>query len=179
MHVVIFVHFLRGTMDGSSTVLQDELGTENSAQSAEASAPAQTEAPAEKESATLLKDTEQATSQAATSPFVSLYYTSVGTITAISFGLLIVVAVQLIVARIFRIAKTIIEALTFFATSMVAFLVAVYLCDLLIAGPNVMLLHEGERSAIVNFVKDTCLMVFAYFFGTKSAGALQEVTPNE
>jgi len=166
-------------MDGSSTVLQDELGTENSAQSAEASAPAQAVAPAEKESATLLKDTEQATSQAATSPFESLYYTSAGTITAIAFGLLIVVAVQLIVARIFRIAKTIIEALTFFATSMVAFLVAVYLCDLLIAGPNVMLLHEGERSAIVNFVKDTCLMVFAYFFGTKSAGALQEVTPNE
>jgi hypothetical protein len=61
----------------------------------------------------------------------------------------------------------------------VAFLVAIYLCDLLIAGPNVMLLHVGERSAIVNFVKDTCLMVFAYFFGTKSAGTLQEVTPDE
>ena len=61
-----------------------------------------------------------------------------------------------------------IEALTFFATSMVAFLVAVYLCDLLIAGPDVLLLHEGERSAIVSFVQDICLMTFAYFFGTKS-----------
>jgi hypothetical protein len=166
-------------MDGSSTALQDELGTENSAQSAAASTPAQEAAPAEKESATLMKDVEQVASQDLTSPFTSLYYTSAGTITAIAFGLLIVAAVQLIVARIFRIAKTSIEALTFFATSMVAFLVAIYLCDLLIAGPNVMLLHEGERSAIVNFVKDTCLMVFAYFFGTKSAGTLQEVTPDE
>jgi hypothetical protein len=102
------------------------------------------------------------------SPFTSLYYSQAGTLEAIGVGLLIVVAVQLIVARIFRVAKSIIEALTFFATSMVAFLVAIYLCDMLIAGPDVMLLHEGERSAIVNFVKDTCLMVFAYFFGTKS-----------
>ena len=86
---------------------------------------------------------------------------------------------QLIVARIFRVAKSIIEALTFFATSMVAFLVAIYLCDMLIAGPDVMLLHEGERSAIVNFVKDTCLMVFAYFFGTKSVNTTPERRTDE
>jgi hypothetical protein len=70
-----------------------------------------------------------------------------------------------------------IEALTFFATSMVAFLVAVYLCDLLIAGPEVLLLREGERAQIVGFIKDICLMVFAYFFGTKSADAPS--TPSE
>ena len=52
---------------------------------------------------------------------------------------------------------------------MVAFLVAIYLCDLLIAGPDVTLLREGERAQIVGFIKDICLMVFAYFFGTKSA----------
>jgi hypothetical protein len=51
---------------------------------------------------------------------------------------------------------------------MVAILVAVYFCDLLIAVPDVMLLRDGERAEIVGFVKDTCLMVFAYFFGTKS-----------
>ena len=51
---------------------------------------------------------------------------------------------------------------------MVSLLVAVYVCDLLIAGPDVMLLRDGERAEIVGFVKDTCLMVFAYFFGTKS-----------
>jgi len=82
-----------------------------------------------------------------------------------------VLIVQVAVARIFSVAKSIIEALTFFATSMVAVLVGAYVCDLLIAGPAVLLLHEGERSSIVNFIKDTCLMVFAYFFGTKSASS--------
>jgi hypothetical protein len=105
----------------------------------------------------------------ATVPFSSLYDSLSGTVAAIAFGLAVVVIVQLLVNRIFARAKSMIEALTFFATSMVAFLVAVYLCDLLIAGPDVLLLHEGERSAIVGFIKDTCLLVFAYFFGTKSA----------
>ena len=100
--------------------------------------------------------------------FSSLYDTTAGTITAIAFGLGVVVVVQLLVARIFSHAKSMIEALTFFATAMVAFLVAVYLCDLLIAGPDVLLLRAGERADIVGFVKDTCLMVFAYFFGTRS-----------
>ena len=103
--------------------------------------------------------------------FSSLYDTQGGTVTAIAFGLGVVVVVQLLVARIFSRAKSMIEALTFFATAMVAFLVAVYLCDLLIAGPDVLLLRAGERADIVGFVKDTCLMVFAYFFGTRSNGA--------
>jgi hypothetical protein len=103
--------------------------------------------------------------------FSSLYDTQGGTVAAIAFGLSVVVVVQLLVARIFSRAKSMIEALTFFATAMVAFLVAVYLCDLLIAGPDVLLLRAGERAAIVGFVKDTCLMVFAYFFGTRSNGA--------
>ena len=103
--------------------------------------------------------------------FSSLYDTQAGTITAIVFGIGVVVVVQLLVARIFSRTKSMTEALTFFATAMVAFLVAVYLCDLLIAGPDVLLLRASERAAIVNFVKDTCLMVFAYFFGTRSNGA--------
>ena len=106
--------------------------------------------------------------------FSSLYDTQLGTIAAISFGLAVVVVVQLLVARIFSRAKNMIEALTFFATAMVAFLVAVYLCDLLIAGPDVLLLRAGERAAIVGFVKDTCLMVFAYFFGTRSSGGTND-----
>lgn len=112
-----------------------------------------------------------AAAPAVEAPFTSLYYSQQGTIMAIACGLAIVLSVQLALARIFRVARSIIEALTFFATSMVAVLVAVYVCDLLIAGPDVLLLHEGERSSIVNFIKDTCLMVFAYFFGTKSAGS--------
>ena len=101
--------------------------------------------------------------------FSSLYDSQNGTFVAITFGMAVVVVVQVLVNRIFGKAKTMIEALTFFATSMVAFLVAIYLCDLLIAGPEVTLLREGERAQIVGFVKDICLMVFAYFFGTKSA----------
>jgi len=107
--------------------------------------------------------------EAPRAPFSSLYYTQTGTLAAIICGMAILVVVQIKVARIFGSAKSIIEALTYFATSMVAVLVGIYICDLLIAGPNVLLLREGERSSIVNFVKDTCLMVFAYFFGTKSA----------
>ena len=114
---------------------------------------------------------ERVTDDAAlvSAPFSSLYYTQLGTISAIVCGMAILIVVQIKVARIFQSARSIIEALTYFATSMVAVLVGIYVCDLLIAGPNVLLLREGERSSIVNFVKDTCLMVFAYFFGTKTA----------
>ena len=101
--------------------------------------------------------------------FSSLYDTQLGTVTAIAFGLGVVVVVQLLVAKIFAGAKSMVESLTFFATSMVAFLVAVYICDLLIAGPDVFLLREGERSSIVSFIEDICLMTFAYFFGTRNA----------
>ena len=101
--------------------------------------------------------------------FSSLYDTQGGTITAIAFGITVVVVVQLLVTRIFSGAKSMVEALTFFATAMVSVLVAVYLCDLLIAGPDVLLLREGERSSIVSFIEDICLMTFAYFFGTKTS----------
>jgi hypothetical protein len=100
--------------------------------------------------------------------FSSLYHSESGTYAAILAGLFIVTMVQLGVVRIFRTTRTMIEALTFFATSMVAFLVAVFLCDLLIAGAEVSLLADGERAAIVGFVKDICLMVFAYFFGSRA-----------
>ena len=113
----------------------------------------------------------------AVAPFSSLYDSLAGTVAAIVFGLTFVGVVQVLVNRIFARARTMIEALTFFATSMVAFLVAIYLCDLLIAGPDVLLLREGERAQIVGFIKDICLMVFAYFFGTKSADAPS--TPSE
>jgi len=117
--------------------------------------------------------------EAPDAPFSSLYDTEVGTAVAIVFGMSILIVVQIKVARIFGSAKSIIEALTYFATSMVAILVGIYICDLLIAGPDVVLLREGERSSIVNFVKDTCLMVFAYFFGTKSAPSSPSTPPSE
>jgi hypothetical protein len=103
--------------------------------------------------------------------FSSLYDTQAGTIVAISFGLGVVVLIQVLITRIFAGAKSMVEALTFFATAMVSVLVAVYLCDLLIAGPDVFLLREGERSSIVSFIEDICLMTFAYFFGTKTSSS--------
>jgi hypothetical protein len=114
-----------------------------------------------------------------TAPFSSLYHSAEGTLAAITAGVIIIVAVQVKVARIFKTAHNVIEALTYFATSMVAILVGIYVCDLLIAGPQVFLLREGERSAIVGFIKDTCLLVFAYFFGTKTASSPAAVPPPE
>ena len=122
---------------------------------------------------------ERVTDDAAlvSAPFSSMYYTQTGTISAIVCGMAILIVVQIKVARIFGSARSIIDALTYFATSMVAVLVGIYVCDLLIAGPNVLLLREGERSSIVNFVKDTCLMVFAYFFGTRTAASTERGEP--
>jgi hypothetical protein len=39
---------------------------------------------------------------------------------------------------------------------------------MLIAGPSTELLGEQERITILAFIKDICLMVFAYYFGTRA-----------
>ena len=101
-------------------------------------------------------------------PFSSLYQTFSGTITAVGLGLLIIVGIQIIVGRIFGGKRTMSDSLTTFATSMVAVLVGIYVCDLLIAGPDVMLLRESERTTIVTFIKDISLMCFSYYFGSKT-----------
>jgi hypothetical protein len=100
--------------------------------------------------------------------YISLYGSAAGTFVAIASGLAIIVGIQILVARIFAQSRTTIDALTYFSTSMVAILMGIYVCDLLIAGPDVLLLHDGERAEIVGFAKDICLMVFSYFFGTKA-----------
>jgi hypothetical protein len=102
-------------------------------------------------------------------PFSSLYQTFGGTLTAVALGLIIIIGVQIIVARVFNSARTMSDSLTTFATSMVAILVAIYVCDLLIAGPEVMLLREAERTTIVTFIKDISLMCFSYYFGSKTS----------
>ena len=101
-------------------------------------------------------------------PFHSLYQTFGGTLTAVSMGMLIIVGIQVVVSRVFNSARTMSDSLTTFATSMVAVLVAIYVCDLLIAGPEVMLLREAERTTIVTFIKDISLMCFSYYFGSKT-----------
>ena len=101
-------------------------------------------------------------------PFSSLYESFGGTMTAVALGILIIVGIQIIVGRIFGGKRTMSDSLTTFATSMVAVLVGIYVCDLLIAGPGVMLLRESERTTIVTFIKDISLMCFSYYFGSKT-----------
>ena len=101
-------------------------------------------------------------------PFHSLYDSFGGTLTAVALGVLIIVGIQWIVGRIIHSARTMSDSLTTFATAMVAVLVGVYVCDLLIAGPEVMLLRESERTTIVTFIKDISLMCFSYYFGSKT-----------
>jgi len=101
-------------------------------------------------------------------PFHSLYQSFGGTLTAVSLGVLIIIAIQFVVGRIFHSARTMSDSLTTFATSMVAVLVGIYVCDLLIAGPEVTLLREAERTTIVTFIKDISLMCFSYYFGSKT-----------
>lgn len=106
---------------------------------------------------------------AAVSPFVSLYDTAPTALLAVALGVGIVAGVQYVAALSFR-EKSEHRALTRFVTAMVAIMVGVYVSDMLIAGPTAELLAESERLSILSFVKDTALMIFAYYFGTKSAG---------
>ena len=112
--------------------------------------------------------TRTETSSLPAGPFLSLYQTFGGTLTAVALGLLIIVGIQIIVGRIFSGKRTMSDSLTTFATAMVAVLVGIYVCDLLIAGPEVILLRESERTTIVTFIKDISLMCFSYYFGSKT-----------
>lgn len=102
--------------------------------------------------------------------YSSLYDTKISTVAAILFGILIVGGIQVLVARMYHRAKSEQEYLTRFVTALVALVMGAYIADLLIAGPDTSLLSPEEHLTILGFVKDVCLMVFAYFFGTKSGG---------
>jgi hypothetical protein len=108
------------------------------------------------------------TAMPATRQYSSLYDTKATTVAAILFGVLIVGGIQFIVARMYAHAKNEQEYLTRFVTALVALVMGAYIADLLIAGPDTSLLSPEEHLTILGFVKDVCLMVFAYFFGTKS-----------
>jgi len=117
-----------------------------------------------------------------THDYPSLYDTKATTVLAILMGIAIVGGVQIGVARIFATAKTEHHALTHFVTAMVGLVLGVYVCDMLIAGPTTELLGEQERVTILAFIKDTCLMVFAYYFGTRAippSDSLGEQTPSK
>jgi nitrate/nitrite transporter NarK len=122
--------------------------------------------------ALVARSTEEASFAVSEAPpghdYPSLYDTKDTTMVAILLGVVIIVSIQIGVARIFKLYREEHRALTAFATSMVGIVVGIYVCDMLIAGPTAELLSEGERLSILSFVKDTALMVFAYYFGTKA-----------
>ena len=104
----------------------------------------------------------------------SLYDTKSTTVVAVILGFGFIVGVQYLIERIFREAKDIHTALTRFVVSMVALLVAAYLCDLIISGPDTSLLADSEKATILDFIRSTAIMIFSYFFGVKSAGTPKE-----
>lgn len=101
--------------------------------------------------------------------YPSLYDDKGTTLAAIAIGVFIVGSIQMTIGRMYATAKNEQEYLTRFVTSLVALVIGAYIADLLIAGPDTSLLSDEEHTIILNFIKDVCLMVFAYFFGTKSA----------
>jgi len=101
--------------------------------------------------------------------YPSLYDTKATTVLAIVLGVAIVGGIQFMVNRIFTSAKDDHRALTHFVVSMVALIIGAFICDLLISGPDTSLLSSHEKGTILAFTKDTALMIFAYYFGTKSA----------
>jgi uncharacterized protein YacL len=101
--------------------------------------------------------------------YPSLYDDKGTTLAAIALGFFIVGSIQFAISRMYATARSEHEYLTRFVTSLVALVIGAYIADLLIAGPDTSLLSDEEHTIILHFIKDTCLMVFAYFFGTKSA----------
>lgn len=103
--------------------------------------------------------------------YPSLYDNTDTTILAILLGIVIVGGIQFSVQNIYRKAKNEHELLTRFVVSLVALVVGAYITDLLIAGPDTSLLSDDEHTIILGFIKDICLMVFAFYFGTKASAS--------
>lgn len=100
--------------------------------------------------------------------YPSLYDSTWTTFAAILMGFTIVGSIQYVVGRMYVTAASEHAYLTRFVTALVALVVGCYVADLLIAGPDTSLLSDSEKSLILTFVKDTCLMVFSYYFGLKA-----------
>lgn len=101
--------------------------------------------------------------------YPSLYDSTGTTVVAIVLGIFIVGGIQYAVHQIYTKAKNEHELLTRFVVSLVALVVGAYITDLLIAGPDTSLLSDDEHTIILGFIKDICLMVFAFYFGTRSS----------
>ena len=106
--------------------------------------------------------------------YPSLYDSKGTTVVAILLGVSIVASIQYAIIRMYSTAKTEQIYLTRFVTALVGLVMGAYIADLLIAGPDTSLLTDEEHTLILGFVKDIALMIFAYYFGTKSGKAADE-----
>lgn len=137
---------------------------------------AETEAPREAPLDARIEGSEKLETTASPAPFVerkypSLYDSTGTTIVAIVLGITIVGGIQYAVQHIYLKSKNEHELLTRFVVSLVALVVGAYITDLLIAGPDTSLLSDDEHTIILGFIKDICLMVFAFYFGTKASSS--------
>ena len=103
-----------------------------------------------------------------TRDYPSLYDTYGTTMIAIVFAVSIVSAVIGLVQYIYRKAASDHSALTQFVTTMFALIAGVFVADKIVAGPTTELLNGQESMKVLEFIQQTCLMVFAYYFGTKA-----------
>ena len=141
------------------------------------SAPEEAETPREPApSAAGIEKAEKLETTVAPTPFVerkypSLYDQTNTTILAIVLGIGIVGGVQFAIYRIYTLARNEHELLTRFVESLKALVVGASIADLLIAGPDTSMLSDDEHTIILGFIKDICLMVFAFYFGTKASAS--------
>lgn len=106
--------------------------------------------------------------------YPSLYDSYGTTFVAIVLAVLIISSVIGIVTYIYRKAKSDHAALTQFVTTMFALIAGVFIADKVIAGPSTQLLNDQEALKVLEFIQQTCLMVFAYYFGTKAQPPREE-----
>ncbi len=98
----------------------------------------------------------------------SLYDNIATNFAAIILSIIIIGGIQIWIQKIFLSNKNSYRALTQFVTTMLGLVVGGYMINLIIASPHEKILSEQESMMIVSFIKDICLMVFAYYFGTQS-----------
>jgi uncharacterized membrane protein len=103
-----------------------------------------------------------------TRDYPSLYDSYGTTMIAIVFAVSIISAVIGLVQYIYRKAASDHSALTQFVTTMFALIAGVFVADKVVAGPTTELLNGQESMKVLEFIQQTCLMVFAYYFGTKA-----------
>ena len=92
----------------------------------------------------------------------------------IGISIAVVGMIQFLIFKIYASNKNTYRALTHFVTTMLGLVIGGYIVNLLVSDPDQKIMSAQESMTIVSFVKDICLMVFAYYFGTQSNSAPSE-----